>query len=149
VNYVERFIIDEGHTAQRLERDYGYDLVLFTFDDRGYAETGVAFLQLKASETQVNAGLNYAYDIDIRDFNLWMAETNPVFLVLFDASRRRAYWLHIQRYFWNDGSRAPKKGAKTVRVLVSKRRAISRRGLTTIRELKRRADIRITAETNS
>ena len=25
VNHVERFIIDEGHTAQRLEKDYGYD----------------------------------------------------------------------------------------------------------------------------
>ena len=37
VNYVgERFIIDEGHTTQRLENDYGYDLLLFTFDEQGY-----------------------------------------------------------------------------------------------------------------
>jgi hypothetical protein len=34
-NHVERFIIDEGHTAQRLGSDYGYDLVLFTFDEDG------------------------------------------------------------------------------------------------------------------
>src|SRR5580692_6981989 len=26
VNYLERFIIDEGHIAQRLYNDYGYDL---------------------------------------------------------------------------------------------------------------------------
>jgi len=32
VNYVERFIIDAGHTAQRLATDYGYDLILFTYD---------------------------------------------------------------------------------------------------------------------
>jgi len=33
VNHVERLIIDAGHTAQRLTADYGYDLVLFTYDD--------------------------------------------------------------------------------------------------------------------
>jgi hypothetical protein len=30
VNYVERFVIDEGHTVQRLEHDYGYDLSVIT-----------------------------------------------------------------------------------------------------------------------
>src|SRR6266478_1175045 len=39
VNHVERFIIDEGHTAQRQESDYGYDLILSTFDEQGYAES--------------------------------------------------------------------------------------------------------------
>lgn len=38
VNYMERFIVDEGHTAQRVESDYGYDLVLTTFDEEGYPE---------------------------------------------------------------------------------------------------------------
>ena len=98
VNYVERFIIDEGHTAQRLERDYGYDLLLFTYDDQGYAEPGVAFLQLKASETLTPSGSHYAYDLDIRDYHLWMAEDAPVVLILFDATRRRAYWLHVQPF---------------------------------------------------
>jgi len=51
VNYVERYIIDEGHTAQRLAADYGYDLILFTYDEEGYAEPRAAFLQLKASES--------------------------------------------------------------------------------------------------
>ncbi len=35
-SYVERFIIDAGHTAQRVEKDYGYDLLLFTYDEDGY-----------------------------------------------------------------------------------------------------------------
>ena len=46
VNLVEGFIIDEGHTAQRVEKDYGYDLLLFTFDEQGYAEPGLVCLQL-------------------------------------------------------------------------------------------------------
>src|SRR5438270_13811830 len=89
VNYVERFIIDEGHTTQRLAPDYGYDLILFTYDEDGYAEPGVAFLQLKASETWTAAGAHYVFGLDIRDYNLWMCEDASVFLVLFDACRRR------------------------------------------------------------
>ncbi len=50
-NHVERFIIEEGHTAQRLEFDYGYDLVMMTYDAEGCAEPGLIYIQLKASET--------------------------------------------------------------------------------------------------
>src|SRR5262245_7924751 len=110
VNYVERFILDEGHTAQRLTQDYGYDLILFTYDDQGYAEPGMAFLQLKAAETLTRSGAHYVFDLDIRDYNLWMLGDTPVLLVLFDATRRRAYWLHVQPYFRNEASRQPKKG---------------------------------------
>ncbi len=149
VNYVERFIIDEGHTTQRMEKDYGYDLRLFTYDDQGYAEPGVAFLQLKASETLTQSGSHYVYDLDIRDYNLWMAEDTPVFLVLFDATHRQAYWVHVQPYFRKDTSCQPRKGARTVRVHVSRRQAISRRSVATMRELKRKADIRITREDRS
>ena len=145
VNYVERFIIDEGHTAQRLTQDYGYDLILFTYDDHGYAEPDVAFLQLKASATLAQVGPQYVFDMDIRDYNLWTAEDIPVFLVLFDATRRRAYWLHVQPYFRKDASRQPRKGAKTVRVHVPRRQAISRRGVAAMQELKRKADVRIAA----
>lgn len=149
VNYVERFIIDEGHTTQRLIQDYGYDLILFSYDGQGYAEPGVAFLQLKAAETLTQAGSHYGYDLDIRDYNLWMAENAPVFLVLFDATRRRAYWLHVQPYFRKDASRQPKKGARTVRVLVPRRQAVGCRGVAAMRELKRTADVQIAAEGRS
>ena len=139
LNYVERFIIDEGHTAQRLAPDYGYDLILFTYDEEGYAEPGVAFLQLKASENLTRSGEQFMFDLDIRDYHLWMAEDAPVFLVLFDATRRRAYWLYVQQYFEQTGSRQPRKGAKTVRVEVPIRQAISRRGVARMRRWKGRA----------
>jgi hypothetical protein len=44
VNYVERFVIDAGHTAQRLSSDYGYDLVVFTYDEQGYLEPGSLYV---------------------------------------------------------------------------------------------------------
>jgi hypothetical protein len=136
VNHVERFIIDAGHTAQRLEKDYGYDLLLFTYDERGYAEPDFLFLQLKAAESLDLAGTNYPFDIDIRDYNLWMLERMPVILILFDASHRRAYWLPIQDYFREEPTRQPKKGAKTVRVQIPSSQVMNRRALAKLRDLK-------------
>ena len=136
VNYVEQFIVDEGHTAQRVESDYGYDLVLTTFDEEGYPEPGFVCLQLKAAETLVKVGSDYIFDLDIRDYNLWQYEPMPVILVLFDASRRRAYWLHIQRYFAEDPSRKPKRGAKTVRVRVLAGQSVGRKAVAAMRAAK-------------
>jgi hypothetical protein len=136
VNYVERFVIDEGHTAQRLEKDYGYDLILFTYDDRGYTEPGSVFIQLKAAETLQAVGPDCVFDLDIRDYNLWTKETMPVILILFDASRRRACWLPVQRYFEEDAARRPTKGAKTVRVRVPTRQSVNRRAIAKWRQLK-------------
>jgi hypothetical protein len=146
VNYVERYIIDEGHTVQRLSQDYGYDLLMFTHDERGYAEAGVVFLQLKASETWKESGKHYPFDLDVRDYNLWMLGDTPVFLVLFDATRRKAYWLHVQAYFRTDARRRPKRGAKTVRVRVPRRQVISRRAVAKMRELKRKAEVQVVRE---
>jgi Domain of unknown function (DUF4365) len=118
VNHVERFIIDEGHTVLRVEKDYGYDLVLWTYDQHGYVEPGMVLLQVKAAETLKQSITDYVFDLDIRDYHLWTLESIPVFLVLFEARRRRAHWLDIQRYFQENVGRRPKKGAKTVRVRV-------------------------------
>jgi hypothetical protein len=51
VHHVERFILEAGHTAQRLGSDYGYDLLMSTFDEQGYVEPGSVFFQFKAMET--------------------------------------------------------------------------------------------------
>jgi hypothetical protein len=87
MHYVEGFILAEGHTAQRLERDYGYDMLLFTYDQHGYVEPGFVFLQFKAAETLHAIGSAYMFDLDIRDYNLWTLERMPVIMILFDASR--------------------------------------------------------------
>jgi hypothetical protein len=137
-HHVEGFILAEGHTVQRLDRDYGYDLLLFTYDEQGYVEPGLLFLQLKAAETLQALGSDYVFDLDIRDYNLWMLEELPVILILFDATRGRASWLHVQRYFKEEEARRPKQGAKTVRVRVPMRQAVNRRAIAKMRELKRK-----------
>jgi hypothetical protein len=44
IHHVEGFILEEGHTAQRLGSDYGYDLILWTFDEQGYGYSGLQSL---------------------------------------------------------------------------------------------------------
>jgi hypothetical protein len=108
-------------------------LILFTYDEKGYVEPDFLLLQLKAAETLQAVGSDYVFDVDIRDYYLWMLERTLVILILFDASRSRAYWLDIQSYFGEDVARQPKKGAKTVRVRVPARQTVSRRAIATMR----------------
>jgi hypothetical protein len=136
VNHVERFIIDAGHTAHRVQKDYGYDLFLFTYDEKGYVEPGLVCIQLKAAESLQTVGTDYVFDLDIRDYNLWRLEKTPVVFILFDASRKRAYWLFIQNYFSVEGDRRPKKGAKTVRLRVPKRQVVNNLAIAKMRDLK-------------
>ncbi len=136
VHHVEGFILEEGHTAQRLSSDYGYDMVLFTYDAQGYIEPDSVYFQIKATESLQTVGSEYVLDLDIRDYNLWIWEETPVILILFDASRKRAYRLCVQKYFTEDLLRQPKKGAKTVRVGVPTQRPVNRRAVAQWRDLK-------------
>ncbi|HVC98015.1 MAG TPA: DUF4365 domain-containing protein [Pirellulales bacterium] len=136
VNYVERFVLCEGHTVQRQEHDYGYDLNVITYDGDGYVEPGSFYLQVKAAENLNEIGTDFVFDLDVRDYNLWMRELMPVILVLFHAARGRAYWLYVQRYFRQDHARQPKQGTKTVRVRVPKRQAVNRRAVAAMRAIK-------------
>jgi len=139
LHHVEGFVLEAGHTVQSLDSDYGYDVLLFTYDEHGYLEPDVAYMQFKAAESLRAVGSAYVYDLDIRDYNLWMLDNMPVILILFDARRKRAYWLAIQHYFGQDESRRPRRGAKTVRVRVPMQQRVNRRAIARIRELKAQA----------
>jgi hypothetical protein len=136
VHHVEGFILEEGHTVQRLGSDYGYDLMMWTFDEQGYAEPGVIYFQVKATTASTERKRDFVYDLDVRDYNLWLREEVPVILILFDARRRRAFWLAVQPYFAEDVARRPRRGAKTVRVRVPKHRVVNRRAIATLRTFK-------------
>lgn len=138
VHHVEGFVLAEGHTAQRIHPDYGYDLVLSTYDKEGYIEPGSVLVQVKASETLRRYGGDYAYDLHIRDYNLWISEERPVILILYDASRRRAFWVHVQQFFRENPNRRPERGAKSIRVRVPNRQVVNRRAIAAMRELKTR-----------
>lgn len=146
INHVERIILDAGHTAQRLTPDYGYDLVLFTYDELGFVEPGSIYIQVKAREILETVGINYVFDLDIRDYNLWRREEVPVILILFAASSRRAYWLWVQNYFSKGAFGQPKKGAKSVRVRVPQRQPVTPKAVTAWRDFKRQTLYRTKGE---
>jgi Domain of unknown function (DUF4365) len=138
VNYVERFIVDAGYTAQRVEYDYGYDLLVSTFDEEGYEEPGLNYLQLKATDSLQMAATDgeVVFDLAVEDYNLWTKETMPVVLVVFEARKRRAWWLYVQRYFAEQPSRVPKKGAKTIRVFVPAKQRLGPKTIAAMRKWK-------------
>jgi hypothetical protein len=138
VHHVEGFILEEGHTTQRLGSDYGYDLIARTFDDQGYIEPGAIYFQFKARATLEVSRTDLVYDLDIRDFNLWIREEAPVILVLYHGVRRRAVWLPIQNYFLEDLSRLPTKGRKTVRVRIPGRQIVNCMAIRKMREIKQK-----------
>lgn len=99
VNHVERLILRQGHAAQRIEKDYGYDLQMFTFE-AGAFENGYIYLQIKATD-QLNVlqdGATISFTLDRADINLWRRELMPVFLVVWDAPQEVGYWLYMQAY---------------------------------------------------
>ncbi len=73
-NHVEKIALGCGYAVDRVWHDYGLDLAVFTFDKRGYLESGVLWIQLKAT-------------------------VYPITLVMYDAANDRAYWLLVQSYF--------------------------------------------------
>jgi hypothetical protein len=137
-NYVERFVVHQGHTADRSESDYGYDLFLFTYDDQGYIEPGLVYIQLKATDSLKGSadGTAWVFRVDTAHYNAWTAEPLPVFLVLYDAQRQRAYWLYVQQYFNADPSRRPRAGAQSVTVHIPKDQRFSRHTVGLMRRCK-------------
>jgi hypothetical protein len=138
VIHVERFIVDEGYTAERVEHDYGYDLTMVTYDSQGYVENNYVLFQLKGTDSMKEDpdGNSFWLQMSIEDYNLWIDEPMPVYFVLYDAIRRRAYWLYIQRYFAEDPSRGPRAGAQSVRIHIPKANLFRRRTVRMARDQK-------------
>jgi hypothetical protein len=98
-NYVEHLILVNGFSVERVEKDYGYDLIMFTYNDLGEIENGHIYLQLKATDNihRVNHQ-HVTFPVSTKDLNLWRNELLPVFFILYDAVAKQAYWLYIQAY---------------------------------------------------
>lgn len=96
-NHVERFILQCGYTASKLD-DYGYDRVVYFYDENGYSENGLVFLQLKSvvKPNVLRSGTHIAYKLDRRHLNTWETSLYPVVLIVYDASAGIAYWLYMR-----------------------------------------------------
>jgi hypothetical protein len=100
VNHLERHVLLAGFTLQRIQQDYGYDLIMSTYNQRGEVEPGVVFFQVKATDELplLKDRRTISWTVHRRDLKLWLSDAYPVVLVVYDGSSDRAYWLHLQGY---------------------------------------------------
>ena len=101
VNHVERHVLLCGCTVERFWHDYGYDLLLTTYDANGEVENGDVRLQVKATDflRYRRDGKSFSFRVEAVDLRLWLKEITPVILIVYDALREDAYWLYVQAYF--------------------------------------------------
>lgn len=101
VNHFERHALLSNFSVERIERDYGYDLLLFTYQKNGEIENGNVTIQLKATDgiKISTAKKTISFSVDKRDLNLWLKQFDPVMLVVYDAKKNKGYWLYLQAYF--------------------------------------------------
>ena len=93
-------VAQSGFTFEGVRADYGYDGPIITFDRSGQIENSYMFVQLKATDK-----IRFSSDQKRvlfrflkKDIRLWQDEVLPVYLVVFDAKRDKAYWIYFQKY---------------------------------------------------
>lgn len=101
VNHVERFALRCGFAVRRIVPDYGLDLEVITFDERGYREDGQVWMQVKATDNVKKSrdGKTASIRIERRDVLAWIKEAYPAIFVLYDAAGDLAYYLPIKEHF--------------------------------------------------
>jgi hypothetical protein len=101
VNAVERQVLLRGFSLEAIAHDYGYDGLLFTYNDQGEPEEGLLYLQIKATDTVawVEDGATLTFRIERPHLTHWLSEPMPVVLCVYDAPADVVYWLYVQNYF--------------------------------------------------
>src|SRR5262245_24190525 len=96
VNHVEKQALLGGGTVECIVRDYGLDLILFTYTTVGEIESSNIFLQVKATErlSWLQGSAQASFRLDRSDLVGWLRQLLPVILIVYDATADRAYWLH-------------------------------------------------------
>lgn len=99
-NHVERHALNNGYSVECINKDYGYDLNIYTYNSTGEFENGSIFIQLKATDRpkHIKGKAEISFSADKRDLKTWYDEPYPVILVLYDAKIETAYWLYVQQY---------------------------------------------------
>jgi hypothetical protein len=129
LNHVERFVLRRGHTVEGPRHDYGYDLVLSTYDYKGSPtyeigeiENGCVYLQLKATDnlTVLQDGHTISFEMKRQHVEHWIGEAMPVVLVVYDVASETAYWLYVQRYLKDPGFTMPPGDQQGVTLHLSK-----------------------------
>jgi Domain of unknown function (DUF4365) len=106
VNFLERQALRRGHQLLRpSQREYGWDATMYHFSPEGFVENGEVRFQCKATDHLrfVENGEAVAVRVDARDLLYWQWDFCPFVLIVYDARKGRAYWVHIREYAASKG----------------------------------------------
>ena len=131
---MERFVLRAGHTAERVHYDYGYDLILSTYNANGEVESEYTSIQLKATDAPrfVENRSEIALTVERRDWDFWREQGPPVLLILFDAENEVAYWVHVQAVLLA----ASQSAAQTITVRFDRQQIVSEEAVAEWRRIK-------------
>ena len=126
INHTERQVLLGNGTAEYIMRDYGIDLVVFTFDEHGEQEPGQIRIQVKATERirWLADRRAFAFRVSRADVRTWLRERDPVILVVYDATANRAWWLHVQGYFRESVGGLSRYSSATVSLRIMRRQTL-------------------------
>ena len=145
-NHVERSILLRGHAPDEPKPDYGYDIVITTFDYKGdtnftsgEVENGSVYVQLKSTD-DLKVGkkdpTKISFDIKRRHVVYWLNEPMPVILIVYSVLDDRAYWLHMQPYWKSDSFMMPPRTRESVTVHLSTKSVVDEGAIETFRGYK-------------
>lgn len=131
INFVERQVLLCKFSVDRVQHDYGYDLTMSTYNDAGEIEPGAVYIQVKATDQLpwVAGGKTISWPVSRRDLKLWLEETYPVILIVYDGQKDKAYWIHIQPYISDHHTAELFAGGETINVHIPIVNRLNRRAI--------------------
>jgi hypothetical protein len=135
-NFLERKVLLRGHWLDAPRNDYGIDATMFHHNERGEVENGEVRFQLKAGRrlTPSRDGKWVSQRVDTRDLRYWCFEYFPVVLVVYDADKNRALWLHVQDYV-DRNPHITDSDAATITLRIPSRNKLNLRSIDRFRQL--------------
>jgi hypothetical protein len=135
-NFLERKVLERGHWLDAPRNDYGIDATMFHHNERGEVENGEVRFQLKAtSKLKLSRdGTWISQRVETRDLRYWYFELFPVLIIVYEAQKDRAFWLHIQDYV-DSHPALMESDADTTTLRVSTRNKLSLRAIDRFRKL--------------
>jgi hypothetical protein len=100
-NFLEYKVLQRNHMlARSTQREYGWDATLYHFASSGEIENGQVRIQLKATDRIDETKSHVSCRVSTKDLHYWYWEEQqiPFVLVLYEATRQRAFWISVRQH---------------------------------------------------
>jgi len=155
LHYIEVIASANGYKTTSSHPDYGTDLDVIEIDSRmeqerhRYCQTGRELkLQLKATQTIIDAGNDIKYDLKVKNFNDLVSRResrHPLILILFILPPESSEWIHLSDealilrkcayWYYPDETETSTSNVSTKRITISKQNLITEETLPKLFEI--------------